>query len=176
MAEQQYPKPRETSFTDNSAVFEDEKGYFVNREVTTETWNAYLRQYEKSGTRIEKVRMSELKLFKRAEQEIYIIKRIQSNEKLTDEDTYFSCTLVWEFDPNDPRYKAWFFYTCKRSGEVYINQMDSGVCGSAGVNGVFVKRTKIHKLEPDTRLNPKIPTFVINPTTNELERKLKDPY
>jgi hypothetical protein len=174
MSTEQYPKDKETSWLNGSVVYEDSEGYYFNKEVTVEKWNPYLRQYEKSGTRTEKVRPSSLELLKRAEQNIFIEKRVQSNENLSDEDVYFSCVLVWEY-PKEERFKPFFFRVSKRSGEVFTVQLDSGVTSSADINGEFVKRTKIHKLEPDSRIPKNAPVFLLNPSTNELERKLPEP-
>jgi hypothetical protein len=166
-------KPREFKYVNGSVVYEDEQGYYMNATITTESWNDYLRRYEKSGTRIEKIRPAEMDLLKRAEQKIYILKKVSSSESLSDEEIAFNCTLVWEF-PDEARYKPFFFYISKRSGEVFIKQLDSGVASSAGVNSEFVKRTKIEKCQENTRIPKDAAVFLLNPSTNELERKLPD--
>lgn len=170
------PKPRETKYVNANVIFEDSEGYYCNGEIVTEEWDNFQRRFKKTGSRIVKVRMSELGLEKTASQEIYIIKKISSSEQLSDEEVYFNCTLEWSF-PDEARYKPYFWRVSKRSGEVFMVQLDSGVCSSAGINSEFVKRKNVKKCPPDTRI-PKNATnvFVLNPSTNELERKLPEPY
>jgi hypothetical protein len=171
MSEQ--PKPRETKYTNGSVVYEDEQGYFVNATIETETWNSYLRKYEKSGTRTEKVRMDALGLLKVASQKIFIIKKVSSNQTLSDEEVAFECTLEWSY-PDEARYKPFFWRISKRSGEVFAVDMSSGVCSSAGVNSEFCKRKNVKVCPPDTRISKNAAVFMLNPTDNTLERKLPD--
>jgi len=68
-----------------------------------------------------------------------------------------------------------YFFICK-SGRVMLTDFPSGVTSECGVNSIYVNRKSSKKLPENSRIARNAPIFVINPTTQELERKVEDTW
>lgn len=174
MSEQ--PKDLETSYINRAKVFREEDGsiYFW-KTITVEKWNDYLKKYVKHQEldRKEKVTPEQLQYFRSGSDKILVVKKIQSEDTLTDSEVVFEMELTFAFK-NEELYRYQYFYRC-RSGRIMVCDFASGCTFSAGVNDAqYVTRGKTKKLPENTLIPRNKDIYTLN-SNGELELRLREP-
>jgi hypothetical protein len=169
----QYPPNRITSTIDFTRIYLDENGKVYGYKVTNvRRFDVWTRDFKEviAERKVEKAYPEDHGCSKTQSMEIYVAKKINSPDQLSDEITYFKMPIKFEI-PAEKRYR-FFYFTRTRNGKVFLTNLEAGSTSEVGINDKeFCTRGRAIKLKSNTLLRKDAPVFTLG-EGGVLERRL----